>query len=153
MNQLRVRFVIHWAGTPKPDLSGFIEPVRVPFRFVPRRPTALSNVQKVQELLFTPRFPFFAEPPKGLIPRLMERIPRQSGKEAADNVPSRARGHRRMVGETPREYAKRLMDEYYGPGKWEETKREYNQIKKFGQRAFRDPKSKIPISPDDRPEA
>ena len=40
MNRLRVPFVIHWAGTPKPDLSEFIEPVRVPFRFVPRQPHA-----------------------------------------------------------------------------------------------------------------
>jgi hypothetical protein len=39
MNRLRVPFVIHWAGTPKPDLSGFIEPVRVPFRFVRRQLT------------------------------------------------------------------------------------------------------------------
>lgn len=37
MNRLRVPFVIHWAGTPKPDLSGFVEPVRVPFRFVCRQ--------------------------------------------------------------------------------------------------------------------
>ncbi len=35
MNWLRVPFVFHWSGDPKPDLSGFIEPVRVPFRFAP----------------------------------------------------------------------------------------------------------------------
>jgi hypothetical protein len=153
MNRLRVPFVIHWAGTPKPDLSGFIESVRVPFRFVPRQFPTSPDAQRVQEFLFTPRFPFFAEPPKGLVPRFMERIPRQSGKEAADNVPSWARGFRRIVGETLRQYAKRLMDEHYGPGKWEDTEREYNQIKKFGQRAFRDPKSEILVPSDDGPEA
>jgi hypothetical protein len=36
MDVLRVPFVLHWAGTPKPDLSGFIDPICVPFRFVPR---------------------------------------------------------------------------------------------------------------------
>ncbi len=112
---------------------------------------------KVQELLLTPRFPFLAEPPKGIIPRLMERIPRQSGKEAADRVPSWARGNPRRVGETPNDYAKRLMDERYGEGKWDQSKigpkSEYNQIKKFGERAFRNPKAASPIDANNAPEA
>jgi len=117
-------------------------------------PGRQSSVVPAQELLLTPRPPFFfAEPPKGLIPRLMERIPRQSGKEAADNIPSWARGARRYVGETPREFAKRLMDEQYGPGKWDNTNPEFNKIKKFGERAFRNPRDTPPIELDDRPEA
>ncbi len=42
---------------------------------------ASAVVTKVQELLLTPRVPLLAEPPKGIIPRLMERIPRQSGSD------------------------------------------------------------------------
>jgi hypothetical protein len=153
MNRLRVPFVIHWAGTPKPDLSGFIEPVRVPFRFVPRQLPTSPDTQRVQEFLFTPRFPFFAEPPKGLVQRFMERIPRQSGKEAADDIPSWARGSRRMVGETPSQFAKRIMDGEYGRGNWREPDLEYNRIKKFGQRAFHDPKQASPVFTDDEPGA
>ncbi len=75
---------------------------------------ASPAVTKVQELLLTPRFPFLAEPPKGIIPRLMERIPRQSGKEAASDIPSWARGIPRRVGQTPQDYARRVMDDHYG---------------------------------------
>ena len=84
-------------------------------------PPAASGVKKAQWFapLLTPKPPFFlTDPPKGLIPRLMPRIPNQSGKEAAKDVPSWARGVARHVGETPNEYARRCMDEKYGPGKW-----------------------------------
>jgi hypothetical protein len=110
-------------------------------------------VTKVQELLLTPRIPFLAEPPKGIIPRLMERIPRQSDKEAATDVPSWARGIARRVGETPNDYARRLMDGRYGPGNWKPSNREYNQIKKFGERAFRDPTTVAPAEGEGQPEA
>jgi hypothetical protein len=41
------------------------------------------------------------------------------------------------------------MDERYGPGNWEQTRgREYNQLKKFGDRNFRDPGSIL--APDDQ---
>jgi hypothetical protein len=119
--------------------------------------TDVSNAQpiatKVQELLLTPRFPFLTEPPKGIVPRLMERIPRQSGKEAASDVPSWARGIPRRVGETPNDYAKRLMDDHHGPGNWKPTNREFNQIKKNGERAFRDPRETVPGADGSRPEA
>jgi hypothetical protein len=110
---------------------------------------------KVQELLLAPRVPFLAEPPKGIIPRLMERIPRQSGKEAASDVPSWARGIPRRVGETPNDYAERLMDQRYGPGNWKRTgsNTEFNRIKKFGERAFRDPRETAPVEIEQRPEA
>ncbi len=114
---------------------------------------ASPAVTKVQELLLTPRFPLLAEPPKGVIPRLMERIPRQTGKEAASDIPSWARGIARRVGETPNDYAKRLMDDQYGPGNWKPTNREFNQIKKFGERGFRDPREVIPGAGDGGPEA
>jgi hypothetical protein len=116
---------------------------------------ASPAVTKVQELLLTPRFPFLAEPPKAIIPRLMERIPRQSGKEAASDTPSWARGIPRRVGEAPNDYAKRLIDDKYGPGNWrrEGPDTEFNRIKKFGERAFRNPKEIMPFSADGRPEA
>lgn len=114
-------------------------------------------VQKIQvPALLAPKPPFFlAEPPKGIIPRFMERIPRQSGKEAADDLPGWARGARRMVGETPRDFAKRVLDGRYGPGKWDGTGpgKEFNRIKKFGERAFRDPKELAPFAMDEIPEA
>lgn len=115
----------------------------------------IAPIQPAQApALLTPRPPFlFAEPPKGIIPRFMERIPRQSGKEAADDLPSWARGARRMVGETPRDYARRLMDEHHGPGNWQPTYREFNQLKKHGERAFRDPKESPPMQDTDQPEA
>src|SRR6185437_7961381 len=54
MNRLRVPFVIHWAGTPNPDLSGLIEPVRVPFQFVPKidRPSEPSMSKTAREMEF-----------------------------------------------------------------------------------------------------
>jgi hypothetical protein len=36
-------------------------------------------------------------------------------------IPSWARGKRPYVGENGRDYAKRVMDERYGPGNWEQT--------------------------------
>lgn len=103
--------------------------------------------------LLTPKPPFFfADPPKGLIPRLMERIPRQSEKDAATDTPSWARGIPRRVGETPNDYARRLMDDKYGRGKWDRTEPEYSKIKKFGQRGFQDPKSVAPADDENGPE-
>jgi hypothetical protein len=56
---------------------------------------------------------------------------------------------RPYVGESGKDFAKRILDEKYGPGKWSEkgSKSEYNQLQKYGDRNFRDPKSFIP--PDD----
>ncbi|MGW6424419.1 hypothetical protein ACWF82_17250 [Nocardia sp. NPDC055053] len=65
-----------------------------------------------------------------------------SGKEKADDVPSWAKGRPPFVGESGKDYARRLMDEQYGPGNWEGTgpKSEFNKIKKYGDRAWQDPK-------------
>lgn len=79
-------------------------------------------------------------PPGARVP--MRRIPRQSGKEAADNIPSWAEGARRFVGEAPQDFARRVMDGRWGRGNWQGNKdrqREFNQIKKFGQRGFEMP--------------
>jgi hypothetical protein len=77
-------------------------------------------------------------------------VPGQSGKESASNVPSWARGVPRRVGETPREYAKRVIDDKYGPGGGKDTgpKSEYNIIKKFGERTFRNPAEWLLIVPE-----
>jgi RHS repeat-associated protein len=75
-------------------------------------------------------------------PQYKERIPGQSGKEAANDAPSWARGERPKVGESGKDFAKRLMDSKYGQGNWEQKKgptSEYNQIKKYGDRGFRNP--------------
>jgi hypothetical protein len=95
--------------------------------------------------------PLFARPPitPGEIPQFKETIPRLSGQEGAKDIPSWARGTRPYVGESGKDFAKRILDEKYGPGKWSEkgSKSEYNQLQKYGDRNFRDPKSFIP--PDD----
>ena len=96
-----------------------------------------------QELLpFAVRPPlFFDEPPETIRP-FKETIPRLSGKEAAKDAPSWARGQRPYVGENGRDFAKRLMDEKYGRGKWEQNHQdEFDKITKYGNRHFRDPKS------------
>ena len=96
----------------------------------------------------------FSEPPEEFVPRNMERIPGQSGKEAASDIPSWARGIPRQVGETPRDYAKRLMDGRYGKGRWEgDRSEEYNKIKKWGSRAWRNPRMIPPADSDGRPQA
>ncbi|HEU0155220.1 MAG TPA: hypothetical protein VFQ82_04060 [Stellaceae bacterium] len=102
----------------------------------------------VPDLLpFGARPPFlFEEPPETIRP-FKETIPRLGGKEGAKDVPSGARGQRPYVGESGREFAKRLMDQRYGRGNWKRTDREYRQIKKYGDRNFRDPRSIL--LPDD----
>lgn len=93
--------------------------------------------------------PFFARPPivpEGE-PEFQEPIPRLTGKEGAKDIPSWARGQRPYVGENGRDFAKRLMDEKYGPGKWDRNEQEYKQLQKHGDRNFRDPKSIV--LPDD----
>ncbi len=60
-----------------------------------------------------------------------------SGKEAAKDVPSWARGEKPMVGENGNAFAKRLLDEKYGAGNYKTGPgTEYNKIKKWGDRGF-----------------
>ncbi len=95
--------------------------------------------------------PLFARPPivPEEIPQFKETIPRLSGEEGAKDAPGWARGMRPYVGESGKDFAKRLLDEKYGPGKWNDTgpRSEYNRLKKYGDRNFRDPKSLL--LPDD----
>ncbi|MDR2643839.1 MAG: HINT domain-containing protein, partial [Planctomycetaceae bacterium] len=72
--------------------------------------------------------------------RFMRRKSNLSGKEAATDVPSFARGKPPMVGETPTQYAERLMIERYGENwqtifkkqgkKIDGPKSEFSEIKK-----------------------
>lgn len=72
----------------------------------------------------------------------MRRVPHQSGKEGATNIPDWARGFPRFRGEEPGQFAERLMNDRYGRGNWGQTREQrgpgskYQRIKKFGQRAF-----------------
>ncbi len=60
-----------------------------------------------------------------------------SDKEAARDVPSWAKGNRPMVGESGKDFARRLLDEKYGPGNYDTGPgSEFSQIKKWGDRAF-----------------
>lgn len=62
-----------------------------------------------------------------------------------------------MVGETPREFAKRAMDDRFGRGNWKEDDSgptsDLSKPRKFGERAFRDPKELPIIEPGPKPEA
>ena len=65
-----------------------------------------------------------------------------SGKEAASDVPSWAKGQAPYKGENGKDFAQRLLDERFGKGGWEGkgADSDYNKIKKWGDRAFEDPK-------------
>lgn len=100
--------------------------------------------QVAQEMM-----PFFARPPifPDEEPEFKVPIPRLSGKEGAKDASSWARGQRPYVGESGRDFAKRVMDGKYGPGKWNPKGAEFRRIQKYGDRSFRDPKAILP--PDD----
>ncbi len=60
-----------------------------------------------------------------------------SGKEAASDIPSWARGERPLTREDGKAYAKRLMDQKYGEREHDTgPASEFNQLKKYGDRAF-----------------
>lgn len=61
----------------------------------------------------------------------------QSGKEAADDVPSWARGECPLTTDIGRDFARRLLDDRYGPGNYPTGRgSEFSKIKKWGDRAF-----------------
>ncbi|MFJ4653887.1 hypothetical protein ACIP5Y_21700 [Nocardia sp. NPDC088792] len=73
-----------------------------------------------------------------------QKVPRPgSGKDRANDPPSWAKGNPPYVGESGKDYARRMMDEHYGPGNWDPKDTgpgsEYNKIKKYGDRAWQDP--------------
>ncbi|WP_147290840.1 hypothetical protein [Roseomonas gilardii] len=120
------------AATPRPG----IVPVQLgPFLLAPKPPGYI-----------VPRFKESAEVP-------MRRVPGQSGKEAAKDLPDWARGKPRWQGESPVDFAKRLLNERHGSeNAWNKKpadtgpRSDYNKIKKFGERAFRE---WIPGFPDE----
>jgi RHS repeat-associated protein len=63
--------------------------------------------------------------------------PGVSGKEGAKDVPSWAKGQRPRLGESGKDFAKRLLDGKYGPGNYTKGPgSEFNRIQKWGDRAF-----------------
>ncbi|MEY0291009.1 hypothetical protein AB7303_19050 [Providencia rettgeri] len=67
--------------------------------------------------------------------------PGVSGKEGAKGVPSWAKGERPLVGENGNKFAERLLDAKYGKGNYDKgPSTEFNQIRKWGDRSFVDPK-------------
>jgi hypothetical protein len=83
--------------------------------------------------------------------KLQKSIPRSKIKKPADDVPSWARGNRPYNRETPNDFAKRVMDDQYGVGKWDGKNSEYSQIKKWGSRHF-EPSEPPPEPPAWMPE-
>ncbi|MFN8647614.1 MAG: RHS repeat-associated core domain-containing protein [Gemmatimonadales bacterium] len=66
--------------------------------------------------------------------------PGSSGKAGATDAPSWAKGQRPLVGESGKNYAKRLLDDKYGAGKWKTgAGSEFNQLQKYADRHFMDP--------------
>ncbi len=66
----------------------------------------------------------------------------QSGRDAADDVPSWTQGERPFVGENGNDFATRLLNQKYGVGNWRKgAGSEFNKIRKYGDRAFTDPPS------------
>lgn len=69
---------------------------------------------------------------------------KSSGKEASKEVPSwvKEKGEAPYVDEDGKTFAKRVLDEHHGKGKWNNSKKDtgptsdYNQIKKWGDRGF-----------------
>ena len=94
------------------------------------------------ELLGAPEsFPIQAHPDL-LAPILASKVPKSnvSGKEGAKDIPSWAKGERPQVGESGKEFAKRLLDRRYGEGEYKKGPgSEYNKIKKWADRSFIDP--------------
>ena len=61
----------------------------------------------------------------------------QSGKDAADDIPSWAEGERPETDESGKEFAKRLLDDKYGVVNYPTGRgSEFSKIKKWGDRAF-----------------
>jgi RHS repeat-associated protein len=62
----------------------------------------------------------------------------KSAAEAAKDVPIWAKGERPLSTETGNDFARRLMDNKYGPGKWKGTgpTSEFSKIRKWGDRGF-----------------
>jgi len=66
--------------------------------------------------------------------------PKVSGKEGAKDIPSWAEGARPKVGESGKEFAKRLCDDKFGEGNYDKGPgSDFNKIKKWGDRSFEDP--------------
>jgi len=63
--------------------------------------------------------------------------PKISGKEGAKDVPSWAKGNKPYVDEKGKDFAKRLLDEKYGPGNYRKgPDSEFNKVKKWGSRSW-----------------
>lgn len=61
-----------------------------------------------------------------------------TGKEKATDVPTWAKGNRPKIGESGKQFAKRLCDEHFGKGNYKVgPNSDFNKIKKWGDRAFK----------------
>ena len=63
--------------------------------------------------------------------------PKISGKDGAKNTPSWAKGNKPYTHESGRDFAKRLLDEKYGPNNYKKgANTEHNKIRKWGDRSW-----------------
>lgn len=70
------------------------------------------------------------------------KIPKSgTGKEKATDISSRFKGERPYINESGKEFAKRLCDAVFGEGNYDTgPKSDFNKLKKYGDRAFTNPK-------------
>lgn len=105
----------------------------------------MQEILPFDDLTAFGRPPFFLRGlPDEVLNQFKETVPRLSGKEAANDPPSWARGFRPMIRENGSDFATRLMDEKYGPGQWRASPdqlREFKKIQKWGDRNFQIPRS------------
>ncbi len=75
------------------------------------------------------------------------KIPKsRTGKEKATDIPSRFKGERPYINESGKDFAKRLCDEAFGKGNYDTgPKSDYNRLKKYGDRAFTNPKNRSKV--------
>ena len=62
------------------------------------------------------------------------------GGKSKNDIPDFAEGHAPRVGESGKDFSKRLLDRWYGNGKWEGTGpgSEFSKVKKWGDTHFKD---------------
>ncbi|MBB6250464.1 hypothetical protein [Nitrospirillum iridis] len=110
--------------------------------FKEQSPILVQEILPFGDFLAFGRLPPWIEAlPDAVKNEFKEPIPRLSGKEGAKDPPSWAEGFRPKIGENAESFARRLMNDRYGPGNWKDGPTSpYSQIKKWADRSFRIPR-------------